>query len=184
MVYKPTGRPRGRPRKPVVPKPPKPPRPRKPHPLDILDTVGFPPKTLERFKNAIEVHGQHWIWRGRIHHGIEGTDRIVTVIHGIMYTVRPTLYKLLVAPIPDGCIIVCTCKYRRLCVNPSHLEVTTRAAHLRILWRRGRTRTLRQRAADKRRYRSSPHRRAYIAAKARERAAKRRQQPTDTSPTP
>lgn len=82
---------------------------------------------LERFtEKYIVVESGCWEWVASIHS--EGYGQM-------SYLGKPTVahrigYMLLIGPIPDGMDIDHLCRNRK-CVNPSHLEVVSRAVNLR-----------------------------------------------------
>lgn len=86
-----------------------------------------PPTTIERFeaKTAKQPAGC-WIWQGRpavTGYGVMSVNDVVQLAHRLSY-------ELYVGPIPAGLTIDHLCRVR-LCVNPSHLEVVTRAENTR-----------------------------------------------------
>lgn len=96
------------------------------------DLMSFPKKgskKLERlnirnFWRSVNKTDTCWLWTGTTSaDGYAHLTRDQKKIYGHRYS-----YELVKGPIPEGMIIHHTCN-NKICVNPDHLELTTRELH-------------------------------------------------------
>jgi hypothetical protein len=79
--------------------------------------------TAERVYSRLSLDGDCWNWTGatRNGYGAFGVDGRVEYVHR-------WVYEDMVGPLPDGLVIDHLC-INRLCANPYHLDVVTRAVN-------------------------------------------------------
>jgi hypothetical protein len=99
-------------------------------------------KLAERFESHFKKSEGCWIWLGAFDRCGYG--------HFQDHMAHRFAYELYAGPIPEGMELHHTCG-TRLCVNPGHLEVVTRAEHKEIPLRGIKTKT--QRAMEELRLR-------------------------------
>jgi hypothetical protein len=86
-----------------------------------LEVTMHPQSTpLDRFWAKVEKTDTCWLWRATTRHGY---GRFY--VDGRLLNAHRWAYEYLVGPIPDGLDLDHLCRVRR-CVNPTHLEPTTR----------------------------------------------------------
>lgn len=92
-----------------------------------------PPNDLPRLMRYVEKTDSCWIWHGQLSWTGYGKTR-VNLKHKIAHR---AIYELVVGDIPPGLCLLHRCD-NRVCVNPSHMFLGTRADNMRDCIRKGR----------------------------------------------
>jgi len=88
--------------------------------------MNIPEISEQRFWAKVEKTDSCWIWRG----GIMGRGYGTFFVDGVSHRVHRLAYRLLVGEIEEELTVDHLCKIK-ICVNPSHMELVTRAENSR-----------------------------------------------------